>query len=533
MAAKAQSTYAAPQTYVPSGNYPITGGRFPFVPRVSAGTDAISGSQYPYVGGPGAVTAPNGNLGYASGQNPSSQAATVPGAYPFVPGQVQAPPSQVSQASPYSNAYQPAPPPMAGGAAGSLGEGSMAGAGAGAAPGAPGSMTSPTGDEFGGAVPSDIASALDAAAPSLGQGTGAAIAATSAAPFGFMGDLNAVQPRMVYASALGGNGLQPLPGSVGGTQPLPRPIRNPGSPLTPGALGPQVFVASVRALKVTENMSPMPQDRFFVNFNFYDNLAASLNRQLHNDITHLRVYQELFGYEKTFANGQGSVGIRLPLNSLVTDSKTPGIGGTSTALGDLSAFFKYIWLNRTFDNGSKFVSTFGALVTPPTGPRAFASAPGFTGFRSTYIQPFVGYVYSQRRFYFQGFTSFEVPVGTGTRDVTSYFQDLGLGYFLLQDRSPGRLITAIAPTWETHLNIPLNHVGYNPRDAAGTPNIVNMTFGVNFELMGNGVLALGYATPVTAPHPFDYEFLVQFNYFFGRSRRSMTPAGTIYPLLGG
>ena len=85
----------------------------------------------------------------------------------------------------------------------------------------------------------------------------------------------------------------------------------------------------------------------------------------------------------------------------------------------------------------------------------------------------------------------------------------------------------MAPTFEVHVNTPLNHRGFdNPKDPSGTPDVVNLTYGLNFEIFRNSLLTLGFVTPVTGPRAFDYEALVLFNYRFGRSARRATPPVT-------
>ena len=54
------------------------------------------------------------------------------------------------------------------------------------------------------------------------------------------------------------------------------------------------------------------------------------------------VYRYIFGFEKTFDNGNASIGVRLPLDQLTANTRVPArfkqIGGTSTALDDMNIF---------------------------------------------------------------------------------------------------------------------------------------------------------------------------------------------------
>ena len=96
----------------------------------------------------------------------------------------------------------------------------------------------------------------------------------------------------------------------------------------------------------------------------------------------------------------------------------------------------------------------------------------------------------------------------------------------------GRLLTAIVPTFEVHVNTPLNHRGaFSLGDPAATPDVVDLTTGTIFELNRRSTLSVGLVTPVTGPKPFNLEALVQFNLSFGRSA---APAGRGFasPALG-
>ena len=83
---------------------------------------------------------------------------------------------------------------------------------------------------------------------------------------------------------------------------------------------------------------------------------------------------------------------------------------------------------------------------------------------------------------------------------------------------PTVFLTAVAPTFEVHVNSPLNHRGFdNPTDPFAIAASVNLTYGLNLEFGHNSLLTLGIVTPVTGPLPFSFETLVLFNYRFGRN----------------
>jgi hypothetical protein len=313
--------------------------------------------------------------------------------------------------------------------------------------------------------------------------------------------------------------------------PLPNPLPPdppPGDQVAARS-GVGIFAPNIRALKVAENMSPFPQDRIFGSFNLYENVGEEFNKRDGAPFTNLRVYTQFYGFEKTFLDGEASLGLRMPINSLVVDSRVPGTGGTFTSAGDLSVFAKALLAQTEWSDGRLGALSGGLMAGFPTGPRSFAGFPGYTGFRSVYMQPFMGTYYRTGPAYFQGFTSIGVPVGSGDSDVTTMFNDYALGYFLYESADPNQLLTAIAPTFEVHINTPLNHRGYSPFDPAASIDQVNLTYGLNLEFFRRGVLTSGFVTPVNGPRLFDWEYVLQFNYFFG-GRRTTEPLQPAPPL---
>lgn len=339
-------------------------------------------------------------------------------------------------------------------------------------------------------------------------------ASTGAAPFSGLGGV------------LGGSGagvVNMLGDDVGPSRITLRQVVPPGPPNVPppgrppvpggppnGVLRGAAIVPSIRSPKISENQSPQPQDRVYFSFNAYDEVNRTLNQRLGSDLYNLRIYRELIGFEKTFLDGRGSVGMRLPVNTLSASSYAPVGGGTNTAVGNLSVILKYAFL---WNRDTNSLLSGGLMIDTPTGPSTFANFPNLQGINTTSLVPYLGYIYNMGDAYFHGFSSINVP--TTNRDVTVLYNDMGVGYFLFRAEDADRWLTAIVPTFETHVNIPLNHTDYlNFNDPAGTPSVVNLTFGCNFGIGRRGLLSIGYVTPMTGPRPFDNEWLALFNYRF-------------------
>src|SRR5262249_33256491 len=158
------------------------------------------------------------------------------------------------------------------------------------------------------------------------------------------------------------------------------------------------------------------------------NINGALNRHFDAPVKELRAYRYIFGLEKTFNEGKGSLGIQLPLDSLTAESTIQGsfakVGGTHNALDNLTVFGKYI-LERNPITGS--LISVGLAVTPRTGPPSFAGASYLVAVNDTTIQPFIGYLWRRDRFYLHGFVAVDMP--TSIRDVTMVFNDIGIGYY--------------------------------------------------------------------------------------------------------
>jgi hypothetical protein len=282
-----------------------------------------------------------------------------------------------------------------------------------------------------------------------------------------------------------------------------------------------VLYPSIRGFRISEDESPQPQDRVYFGFNYFDNVNDEVNRRIHARVSDIRVDRETFGLEKTFLNGDASIGLRLPLDTLDAHSPIPNLDGSHTDIGDLSVILKYaFWRNR--ETGS--LVSGGLAVTVPTGPSSFADS-SVTTFHNTVLQPWLGFIWNIGDFYVHGFSALDLP--TDPNDVTFWFNDVGVGYYLYRSPGTDRWITAIAPTVELHLSDPLNHQGsFQLSVPAASSDVLDITAGVTFELRQRATLALAVVTPVTGPKPFSWEFMVQLNYSFGGGRAA-SPASRV------
>lgn len=267
-------------------------------------------------------------------------------------------------------------------------------------------------------------------------------------------------------------------------------------------------IPTPRSFKIAENESPLPQDRVYFGFNFFEKANKAVNTRFGTHIGDTRVYRETLGLEKTFLAGDTSLGVRMPLNTIHAEAFNGENSSTHTEIGDVSVILKCaLW--QADDCGH--LLTVGLAVTFPTGPDTLAGDVSDPDYRSTVFQPFGGFIYDIGwDLFIHGFSALDIP--TDEDEVILLFNDIGFGYWIYRDCDCDRCVTGIVPTIEVHVTTPLEHRGaLNFNDPLGTSDIVNLTSGVTFELFGSSTAAVGLVTPVTGPRPFEYEILFQLN----------------------
>jgi hypothetical protein len=269
------------------------------------------------------------------------------------------------------------------------------------------------------------------------------------------------------------------------------PVRPPGAGVS--ATLPIAFLSS---FKISENESPRPLDRVFLTGNFYDNVDRSFLAPGPS----ANVYREMIGFEKTFLGGNASVGVRLPYFQLTGD---PSV--SETRIGDVSVLFKYAFINNPSTGN---LASGGLVVTAPTGPSLSLS--GQSSVNPTIFQPWLGGIWNWKQLYVQNFTAVAVP--TDARDVSLFFKSVAVGYWLYRTDDPSRIVSAIVPDAELHLNTPLNHRGTGALPI-GFPDTLDFTSGVYFYLR-RALLGVSAGAPLTGPKPYDFQVNVNLNYRF-------------------
>jgi hypothetical protein len=272
-------------------------------------------------------------------------------------------------------------------------------------------------------------------------------------------------------------------------------ISSPSSSSSNNRLATFATVASKASFKISENESPVPVNRAYINYNYYNNVT-------HGDtgITGSDVHRETLGLEQTIAEGAASLGFRIPFAQL-----TGSNGFDDTQFGDIDLIFKYAVYG---DRRSGDVISTGMVLTLPTASKDIAIA-GQSSLNPTILQPYLGYYFTSGDFYLHGFSSVAVP--TDSRDVTLLFNDIGVGYWMYRDNGGDSLLRAVVPTFETHINTPLSHRGSNNLNPIGYQDVVDLSLGAH-AVFSRSVLGVAVVAPVTGPKPYDFEVIANLNF---------------------
>jgi len=294
-------------------------------------------------------------------------------------------------------------------------------------------------------------------------------------------------------------------------QPIPPVPTNPAVPVNPAVPTrpqqpqPRVILQfpqlSYASFKIAENESPRPVDRVFITYNYYNNLPTG-------PVTPgFDVHRETIGFEKTFLDGSASIGVRVPFQQLSgADQVLSAFNIPDGQFGDVSVITKYAFYD---DRATGNLLSAGLMVTAPTGQPNYVV--GGQRIHSTLLQPWGGMIWSlSDNLFVHGFSSIVVP--SDSSDVTAWYNDLGLGYWLRKGQYDN-FFHGIVPTAEVHVGTPLNNRGATVNQVH-IPDYASLVGGVNLVFWKNSTLGIAGGTPVTGPRPWDFEAHVSLNFRF-------------------
>jgi hypothetical protein len=308
--------------------------------------------------------------------------------------------------------------------------------------------------------------------------------------------------------------------------------REPMTLILPSPGGPGGGVV-VGRLKIAENNSPLPRDRWFVNYSLFDNVPL-----LQGGVTINRLSP---GFEKTFLDKNASFELRMPIATTL-DSDIVAGGPTSLGhleWGDLFMALKFLMLETP-----RGAFSAGVGMTVPIADDVFVRTTGgksLVAIRNdaVHLLPYIGWLRQyDGGFFTQGFAQLDldlngnpveanvtgnglVPIGT-VQDMTYLQLDWGVGY--LHWVSPGRWgpLIRVVPTCELHYNRSLESAdfvqtrGFRIGEAKDDFQLLNTVFGGTLDFRNNSSLSVGYVTPIgnSSDQLFDGELRAFWNRYY-------------------
>ena len=330
------------------------------------------------------------------------------------------------------------------------------------------------------------------------------------------------RPRSAPHDRRPGTALPPAePAVPAGPAAVPPGVPRPGN--NPAALAGRsvaAIVPAIRGFKIADNQYPRPVDRVWVSFNYYDGVNSGHQQRARRPIKNMQVYNETFGFEKTFLDQQASIGFRLPVNTLTITSGFPGLSGTHTSTGQLQLVLQVPGLRR--HPGQRALGRPGHVLSRPV-PRRSPATPPSSGSTPFEIQPFLGYILQGRqRRTSRDSTRSPFPPTAGSRPCTTATSAWAIS-------STDRSDPAGHPLGDrAGLRDPPEH----PAQLGGLPAAVHRQDarrgGPDLRpecrpLRTGPCFPLAYVRPVTGPLPFSGEFAMMLNIPFGGQGRPEHP----------
>ncbi|MFM8497465.1 MAG: hypothetical protein ACKOEM_18375 [Planctomycetia bacterium] len=312
---------------------------------------------------------------------------------------------------------------------------------------------------------------------------------------------------------------------------------------------------AVGFVKLTENVSPLPRDRVYMNYSYFRNANFFGDRA--------DVNRFMPGFEKTFADGWTSVEIRTPFAATLDNFQEINYVGDvpqmseyrDVQFGNISVIFKTLLVEQ-----KTWAITGGVQVMLPTAADTFVDGPSATlpadekiqlvyvANESVHVMPFAGAIWAPNdRFFNQALFQIDTDVngnlayvnanqdrnarGRGLQQAgRAYYPNfmylsLGTGYWLYKDDRAS--FSGFAPVMELHINQafeafqPIHYGGFQLGQDTGVLSVINGLVGCNFEWGTRSTLTFAYVTPLGGgvDRFFDGELRAMFNWRFGPQNR--------------
>jgi hypothetical protein len=292
--------------------------------------------------------------------------------------------------------------------------------------------------------------------------------------------------------------------------------------------GPPRGGAATRTIKLSENYSAQPRDRYYVSYHFFnDVLDGSFG-----DVNRYTV-----GFETTLGNEFSSIEVRLPIaHTLASDQIDDPFRKKDVEVGNLTLIGKRVIY--TSENSLVSVGTGLALPTADDN-RLFRPGDHLQILdienKAVHLLPFIGGLYVPNEdYFFQGFAQLDLdlngnpvrgdlmamnlkPLGV-VQDSALLFLDFSVGKWLYREPD-SELVTGVASVLELHYTTSLQDAdvldaaGFLVGDSVKRFNILDLTFGSSIQLANGLSLRPGVVVPIRrgSDQQFDYEVFLQLN----------------------
>ena len=287
---------------------------------------------------------------------------------------------------------------------------------------------------------------------------------------------------------------------------------------------------SLRRVKLAENNSPIPRDRYFFDYRFFNDVT--------NGIGDINRYT--FGLERTLFSGETSVEARIPFAATIDANQILGTPiSKDFEVGNLTFALKQVLWESNWT-----LHTMGIGVSIPTGDdtrlRRSDGVPILhVQNESVRLLPFLGSLWlPSERSYLQAFVQLDIdtngnPVfGNGSggslqrigslQDPTLLNADLSGGHWLYRDFDRSVCLNGLAMIAELHYSTTLQDAdvvsgnGITITDTSNRLDVLNGTVGMHLLFQDGLTATTGFSFPFRSgdDQQFDYEIGVLFNRFF-------------------
>ncbi len=306
-----------------------------------------------------------------------------------------------------------------------------------------------------------------------------------------------------------------------------------------------VTVDTVGRTKVSDDNSPLPRDRVFFDYDYFNRVPLTPAGQ--------DVHRYTPGFEKTFFDQMASIEVRMPFAATLDSDQTLGATQNmrNAEFGNLHVTLKGL----LYATPCLHVAA-GLGIDIPTADdtQLFVNNREFLRVRNeaVVLTPYIAYLVTPNdRLFFQNWLAFDLltngnsvillpgnveSANVGRLNDQNVLQiDAQLGYWLYKAEDHCAWVTALAPFVELHYNSSINDADgvqfsrFSLAPRSGHFDELNLSTGVVAQFGDNCTLSLGAAFPLKegTNRSFDYQLGVRANFFFGPTARNRSRATAV------